>query len=116
MTVAYSEHVFNSTSNAIFIKLLLRWKGSIYKLIWRDLLIYVLLYSMLSLTYRFFLEQEGKFLFFIEKVQKRLQKVDAVQTGIFWKLRQTSLVEFFLLFMVKYVRFWRSHQVYYLLF
>ena len=61
MTVSYSEHVFTSTSNGIFLKLLFRWKGSIYKLVWRDLVIYVLLYSILSCIYRFMLTENGKF-------------------------------------------------------
>ena len=61
MTITYSENVFTSTGHCgIFIKLLLRWKGSIYKLVWRELIIYVGLYSMLSLTYRFILTGEGK--------------------------------------------------------
>lgn len=62
MTITYSENVFTSTGNyGIFIKLLLRWKGSIYKLVYRDLMIYVFLYSVLSLTYRFGLPEEGEF-------------------------------------------------------
>lgn len=60
MTVSYSENVFTSTGNGIFLKLLLRWKGSIYKLVWKDLLFYVAFYSALSILYRFILPEEGK--------------------------------------------------------
>ena len=61
MTVSYSEHVFTSTSNGIFLKLLFRWKGSIYKLVWRDLVAYVLFYSILSCIYRFMLTEKGMY-------------------------------------------------------
>jgi len=54
MTVSYSSEVFTSEGvGAIFLKLLLKWRGSIYKLVWRDLLAYVSLYYILSCTYRF---------------------------------------------------------------
>ena len=58
MTVSYSREVFTSTgTSGIFLKLLTRWQGSIYKLIWHDLLIYVSLYYLLSCTYRFALDE-----------------------------------------------------------
>ena len=60
MTISYSREVFTSTGTGIFLRLLARWKGSIYKLVWRDLLVYVFVYSALSIIYRFFLVEEGK--------------------------------------------------------
>ena len=36
------------------------WKASIYKVVWYNLLLYVLLYFSLSLTYRFLLSGENK--------------------------------------------------------
>ena len=59
MTVSYSEHVFTSTGHGIFLRLLCRWTGSIYKLVWRDLVFYVILYSFLSFLYRFVLPDQG---------------------------------------------------------
>ena len=59
MTVSYSEHVFTSTGQPIFLRLLFRWTGSIYKLVWRDLVIYVIFYTFLSLLYRFILPEQG---------------------------------------------------------
>nr|CAD7451947.1 unnamed protein product [Timema tahoe] len=38
----------------------LRWKGSVYKLIWRDLLAYLCLYFAISLAYRFALADDQK--------------------------------------------------------
>ena len=62
MTVAYSSKVFTSTGSVgLFLKLLVRWKGSIYKLVWRDLLIFVILYYFLSGLYRFVLPEDSKY-------------------------------------------------------
>ncbi len=59
MTISYSSKVFTSSGKeAIFLRLLRRWKGSIYKLVWHDLVIYVSLYYMLSGLYRFVLNDE----------------------------------------------------------
>jgi hypothetical protein len=44
----------------VFWKLLFRWKGSIYKLVWQNLVVYLVLYSTLSLTYRLLLEGEAR--------------------------------------------------------
>ncbi|TRY79483.1 hypothetical protein TCAL_13651 [Tigriopus californicus] len=64
MTISYSREVFTSTgTSGIFLKLLWRWKGSIYRLVWHDLLIYVVLYSLLSITYRFLLPDDLKVVF-----------------------------------------------------
>ena len=60
MTIVYSREVFNSGGTGLFLHLLNRWKGSIYKLVWRSLLVYVSIYTALSLLYRFQLSEEGK--------------------------------------------------------
>merc|ERR1712062_881424 len=38
-----------------FFKLMMVWKGSVMKLIWHDLLMFLILYSALSMTYRYIL-------------------------------------------------------------
>ena len=60
MTISYSNLVFTSKGIGTFLKLLLKWKGSIYKLVWRELFIYVALYCALSLVYRLALDDQGK--------------------------------------------------------
>ena len=60
MTIQYSREVFTTSGKGLFLHLLNRWKGSIYKLVWRDLLVYVSIYTALSLVYRFKLSEEGK--------------------------------------------------------
>nr|XP_006633646.1 PREDICTED: bestrophin-3 isoform X1 [Lepisosteus oculatus]XP_015208178.1 PREDICTED: bestrophin-3 isoform X1 [Lepisosteus oculatus] len=59
MTVTYSSKVANATFFG-FHRLLLRWKGSIYKLLYREFTVFVVLYSVLSIVYRFFLSETQK--------------------------------------------------------
>ncbi|KAJ1169583.1 hypothetical protein NDU88_001476 [Pleurodeles waltl] len=65
MTVSYTLKVANARFGG-FSKLLFRWKGSIYKLLYKEFLVFITLYAILSVTYRFFLCDEQKELF--EKV------------------------------------------------
>ncbi|XP_068228327.1 bestrophin-2-like [Palaemon carinicauda] len=52
MTVTYSNQI-STTSFCLFFRLLLcRWKGSVIKLIWKDLLLFLVLYSSCSAVYR----------------------------------------------------------------
>ncbi|KAG9336337.1 hypothetical protein JZ751_002684 [Albula glossodonta] len=62
MTVTYSRRVADAGLGGFF-HLLLRWRGSIYKLLYRELLIFTMLYCMLSIMYRFVLNGEQKRLF-----------------------------------------------------
>ncbi|XP_053572774.1 bestrophin-3 isoform X2 [Bombina bombina] len=59
MTVTYSSKVANATFFG-FHRLLLKWRGSIYKLLYREFFLFVSLYTALSITYRFFLADAQK--------------------------------------------------------
>ncbi|XP_053260621.1 bestrophin-3 isoform X2 [Podarcis raffonei] len=59
MTVTYSSKVANATFFG-FHRLLLKWKGSIYKLLYREFLLFAFLYTAISLLYRFFLTGSQK--------------------------------------------------------
>ncbi|XP_058883631.1 bestrophin-3-like isoform X1 [Acipenser ruthenus] len=59
MTVTYSSKVANATFFG-FHRLLLRWRGSIYKLLYREFLVFVGLYTALSIIYRLFLSEKQK--------------------------------------------------------
>ncbi|MEE6495270.1 hypothetical protein FKM82_001997 [Ascaphus truei] len=65
MTISYTLKVANARFGG-FSKLLFRWKGSIYKLLYMEFIAFVSLYAMLSVTYRCLLKEEQKRLF--EKV------------------------------------------------
>ncbi|KAJ8249151.1 hypothetical protein GJAV_G00231730 [Gymnothorax javanicus] len=62
MTVTYSRRVADAGLGSFF-HLLLRWRGSIYKLLYRELLIFTVLYSALSVIYRFLLSDPQRRLF-----------------------------------------------------
>nr|XP_046250804.1 bestrophin-1 isoform X1 [Scatophagus argus] len=62
MTVTYSRRVADAGLGTFF-NLLLRWRGSIYKLLYRELIIFTLLYSFFSIVYRFVLNDNQKRLF-----------------------------------------------------
>uniref|UniRef100_A0A1I7RQ62 Bestrophin homolog n=1 Tax=Bursaphelenchus xylophilus TaxID=6326 RepID=A0A1I7RQ62_BURXY len=62
MTVTYSLDVASSTFCG-FHRLLFRWKGSIWKSIWPELLIWLLAYFLISFSYRFAMSKEQQQVF-----------------------------------------------------
>ncbi|XP_045893210.1 bestrophin-1 isoform X2 [Micropterus dolomieu] len=62
MTVTYSRRVADAGLGTFF-HLLLRWKGSIYKLLYRELIIFTFLYYFFSIVYRFVFNEDQKRLF-----------------------------------------------------
>ena len=52
MTVGYSGDVGNASTFGCFNKIILRWRGSVYKLIYKERLAYVSLYLVINMTYR----------------------------------------------------------------
>ncbi|KAK3585084.1 hypothetical protein CHS0354_004273 [Potamilus streckersoni] len=67
MTIIYQYRVANSSLCGFF-KLLAIWKGSVYKLVFKEMLIFSALYTVISLTYRFALNSQQKEVF--EKLAK----------------------------------------------
>ncbi|XP_068178245.1 bestrophin-2 [Antennarius striatus] len=59
MTVTYTARVANARFCG-FSKLLLAWKGSIYKVLYKEFLAFFAMYTGISITYRFFLHDEQK--------------------------------------------------------
>ncbi len=51
MTISYAGN---------FAKLLVRWKGSIWKTVWKELLIYMIVYYLIRVTYRYGLPTESQ--------------------------------------------------------
>ncbi|KAK8372945.1 hypothetical protein O3P69_015521 [Scylla paramamosain] len=62
MTVTYTTKVSN-TSFCGFSKLLFRWRGSVFKLLAADLIVYFLLYFSVAAIYRFALRENEKRVF-----------------------------------------------------
>ncbi|KOC70176.1 Bestrophin-3 [Habropoda laboriosa] len=59
MTVSYQYQVANSTRGG-FTRLLFMWKGSLYKLIYRELFLFLILFAALSTIYRHVLSSAQK--------------------------------------------------------
>ncbi|CAB3366780.1 Hypothetical predicted protein [Cloeon dipterum] len=63
MTVTYTAEVATCRGFGCFLKLLFRWRGSIYKLVWPDLIAFLVGYFSLSLLYRFVLQDPEREIF-----------------------------------------------------
>ncbi|XP_038640794.1 bestrophin-2 [Scyliorhinus canicula] len=59
MTITYTARVAN-VRFCSFSKLLVLWKGSIYKLLYKEFLVFSFMYAILSVAYRFVLMEEQK--------------------------------------------------------
>eukprot|EP00095_Tigriopus_kingsejongensis_P003438 snap_masked-scaffold110_size354795-processed-gene-2.3 protein:Tk03438 transcript:snap_masked-scaffold110_size354795-processed-gene-2.3-mRNA-1 annotation:"bestrophin 23" len=59
MTVSYTPDVANASSFGCFTKILFRWKGSVYKLILKEISAYIFLYFIVNTIYRTVLCQPG---------------------------------------------------------
>lgn len=68
MTISYAGEVPNGSSFGCFWRILCKWRGSVYKLVWRELLAYLTLYYTINLLYRFALTEEQQRIF--EKVRQ----------------------------------------------
>ncbi|CAJ0593764.1 unnamed protein product [Cylicocyclus nassatus] len=55
MTVNYMQAAATARGGS-FIKLLFRWRGSVWKLVWKELTIFLFVYFNMSVLYRFFLK------------------------------------------------------------
>lgn len=60
MTVTYTGAVPNGSTFGCFWKVLGIWRGSVYKLVWRELLAYLLLYYTINFLYRFGLNDDQR--------------------------------------------------------
>ncbi|XP_016917727.1 bestrophin-4-like isoform X2 [Apis cerana] len=98
MTVSYQYQVANSTRGG-FTRLLFMWRGSLYKLIYRELLLFLILFAGLSAVYRHILNS----------TQKREFEQIVIYCDNFINLIPLSFV---LGFYVSYVaqRWWQQYQ------
>ncbi|KAF5406138.1 Bestrophin [Paragonimus heterotremus] len=63
MTTFYADDLTDGQGGLVFFRILKRWKGSLYKLVWIDLLIYISAYYVLNLSYRFAMNDSQKKVF-----------------------------------------------------
>ncbi|KAK0411643.1 hypothetical protein QR680_005764 [Steinernema hermaphroditum] len=57
MAITYMSDVPNSSVRS-FLRLIFRWKGSVWKMVWRELLVWLVIYGVLNLVYRFVLTSD----------------------------------------------------------
>jgi len=62
MTISYQRDVASSTAGG-FTRLLFKWKGSLYKLICRELILFLVVYALLGVIYRQLMNDNQKQLF-----------------------------------------------------
>ncbi|XP_015173834.1 PREDICTED: bestrophin homolog 15 isoform X1 [Polistes dominula] len=67
MTISYASEVPNGSSFGCFWRILVKWRGSVYKLIWRELLAYLFVYYLINFTYRYALNEQQRAIF--EKIR-----------------------------------------------
>ena len=60
MTVSYTGDVANAGNFGIFLKIVCKWKGSVYKLVYKELLAYTLSYLLINVTYRMVIVQNSE--------------------------------------------------------
>ena len=68
MTVTYIHRVPSAAKIGAFFRLLAIWKGSVMKGIWKDLAIFCVLYSGISLSYRYWMVDD-------ESVKSSFEKI-----------------------------------------
>ena len=59
MTVRYQLKVENATFRGLG-RLLLRWRGSVFKMVYRELAVFLALYALIAVVYRVLLNDEQR--------------------------------------------------------
>lgn len=62
MTVSYALQC-SSNKFGNFFRLLFRWRGSVYKILYKDLAVFLTAYFAISGTYRFLLDEHQSYIF-----------------------------------------------------
>ena len=52
MTISYTSDVANASKFGVFTTILIRWKGSVYKLVYKEMFAYLAVYLALNIFYR----------------------------------------------------------------
>ncbi|XP_055866470.1 bestrophin-4-like isoform X2 [Biomphalaria glabrata] len=96
MTIIYQNRVA-TTSLGGFLKLLRAWRGSVYKLLYKELIIFISLYAIISLIYRLALTEDQKRVF--ESIVMELRSASNV-------IPLSFLLGFYVTFIVQ--RWWQQ--------
>ncbi|XP_065213919.1 bestrophin-4 isoform X2 [Planococcus citri] len=100
MTVSYSRLVANGSSFGCFWSILRKWKGSVYKLVWRELIVYMFLYFAINVTYRYMLT---------DPQQKIFEQIRAYFRGKSQNIPMSFVLGFYVTLVVK--RWWEQYRL-----
>ncbi|XP_071446211.1 uncharacterized protein Best2 [Hetaerina americana] len=100
MTVTYSGEVANGSSFGCFWRILGKWRGSVYKLVWRELVAYLCLYFTLNLVYRYALN---------ETQQKTFEKIKMYFSEQSETIPMSFVLGFYVTLIVK--RWWEQYRL-----
>ena len=104
MTVSYTADVANASQFGCFTTILFRWKGSVYKLIFKELFIYIIVYFGLNVFYRVVLTQEG-----LEDYRQYFEALKAYCSIQMSSIPMTFGLGFYVSLIVK--RWWDQYQL-----
>ena len=68
MTVTYIQHCHTAGKLGAFLRLLAIWRGSVFQVIWKDLVVFCSLYGLISLSYRLGFSRDESMKLIFEKV------------------------------------------------
>lgn len=105
MTVSYTADVANASGFGPFARILFKWRGSVYKLILKEMVFYIFIYFFINIFYRAVLCQ-------VDGLEHYRQMFESIKAWC--SLRMTSIPMTFILgFYVNLVvkRWWDQYQV-----
>ena len=62
MTISYTSDVANASKFGVFTSILIRWKGSVYKLVYKEMLAFMAVYFALNIFYRTILKNGNTYM------------------------------------------------------
>ncbi|QQP39662.1 Uncharacterized protein FKW44_020614 [Caligus rogercresseyi] len=104
MTVSYTAEVANASSFGCFTLILFRWKGSLYKLIFKELFVYLTIYALLNIFYFVVLQQDG-----LQSYRQLFEAVKAYCSIQISSIPMTFGLGFYVSIIVK--RWWDQYQL-----
>ena len=88
MTISYTSDVANASKFGVFTSILIRWKGSVYKLVYKEMLAFMAVYFALNIFYRTILKNGKENEFYRNLFEGKVTKIQGMYFSI------SSVVEF----------------------
>jgi len=105
MTISYTSDVANASKFGVFTSILIRWKGSVYKLVYKEMLAFMAVYFSLNIFYRTILKN-GKENEFYRNLFEGLKAYCSIQMS---SIPMTFVLGFYVSLIVK--RWWDQYNL-----